>query len=302
MKIPKCVTDTIRKLPDDMHKGQAGKTLIVAGSPGMAGAAVLSARAALRSGAGIVKVGICSEILNVIQISVPEAMCVDRDRKTAGILPTMNPEEFDSIAIGPGIGAGKEQCQMTVRLLSDFEGPMIIDADGLNSLSQHSENFAEVCRIIKERKGKTIITPHPGEANRILKALGENTVQDMGRVSAAKAISQGMSTVTLLKGPGTVVCSPDGSEIYINETGNPGMATGGSGDVLTGIIAALLAGESVRGTVNCVQVAAAGAYIHGLAGDIAAENFGQQGMISGDIANCIAKAIEVINNGGNDGY
>lgn len=304
MIIPQAAVKATGELPRDMHKGNAGKTLIVAGSPGMAGAAVLSARGALHSGAGIVKCGICEEILNVVQICVPEAMCVARNMNINGMIPVMNPGEFDSIAVGPGLGSGEDRFRLIINLLLDYDGPVVIDADGLNSLALYSEDFtSQVCNLIRNRKGDTIMTPHPGEADRLLKAMGEENCASMGREKAARLISERTGAVTLLKGSHTIVAQPGEEKIYMNETGNPGMASGGSGDVLTGVIAAILAKANAGGSsLTAFEAASAGAFIHGLAGDIAAEKIGEQGMCSGDIADNIADAIRVINNGGNDGH
>ena len=302
--IPESAKKIITEMPAEMHKGKAGKTLIIAGSPGMAGAAALSVRGALRSGAGIVKAGICEEILNILQVLNPEAMCVSREPESDGILPEMDISEFDSIAAGPGLGAGKKQYDTVIRLINEFNGPIVLDADALNSLAMFPENFSSVvCDKIKQRTEATVMTPHPGEADRILKALGHESCKVMGRRKAAEVLCERTGAVILMKGAGTIVCSPDRDEVYINDTGNPGMATGGSGDVLTGVIASFLARQKAGGAGGDeFDAVVTGALVHGMAGDIAADVYGQYGMTSGDIADNIAKAIKNINNGGHNGY
>ncbi|MCQ2545601.1 MAG: NAD(P)H-hydrate dehydratase [Clostridia bacterium] len=293
------VKNVIKPRPAEMHKGQAGKVLIIAGSKGMAGAAVLAARGALYSGAGLVKVAVPDELFNILQISVPEAMCINREK-----LCKSNPEDledkysdYDAIAIGPGIGINEENYNMLRNLLSSYYGPIVVDADALNCMTRYG--FDEIYH-----KGVTVLTPHPGEADRLLRKAGYGTYKELGREKSAKALAAESNAIFVLKGAGTIVAdghclnskdkNPE-EALYLNPTGNPGMATGGSGDVLTGIIAAFLAQKNLysEGSESePVKAVNSAVFIHGLAGDIAAENIGEYGMTSADIADAISVAIK----------
>ncbi len=304
------VRRVLRKRPSDMHKGHAGRVLIIAGQVGMAGAAVLSARGTLYSGAGLVKISAPEEIFDILQISVPEAMCIGRKGFASGSAG-YDWSAYDAIAIGPGLGTGREQTALLRKVLGEFDGPVIIDADGLNCLCTDLS-------MLQSRTAVTVITPHPGEADRLLKAAGlpgydkqdrEGTAQRLLELMEREGSGQGESIV-LLKGEGTLIlASPeDGAQPkgYVNATGNPGMATGGSGDVLTGVIVSLLAQVHAGAKANArekterfmnatyVEAVACAAYLHGLAGDLAAANIGQYGMTSADIADAISSAINEV--------
>lgn len=274
------VNTVIRERPREIHKGQCGRVLIAAGSVGMAGAAVLSVGGAVKSGAGLVKAAVPHEIFNILQISVPEAMCTGISDEDFLRSVSIN----DAAAIGPGMGVGEEKYQLIEKILKEFEGPVVIDADGINNLCR----FGKISDILKERSHSVILTPHPGEGDRILKALGEKSIKQLGRIEAAETISEKTGAVVLLKGADTVVTSAE-EGTYINTTGNPGMAKGGSGDVLTGVITAIAASG-----VNAFDAAKAGAFIHGMAGDIAAEKIGQWGMTSADIRDALPAAFKKI--------
>ena len=308
--------------PADSHKGNNGRVLIIAGSTGMAGAAVMAARAALRSGAGLVTVSIPKYLFPILQTAVPEAMCIDREE-----IMTRSLGRFDAVAIGPGLGKGKEQYQMVEHLLLSYSGPVIIDADGINSLCAFGKVPAQLTisdveqgitrrmvsilpDMISRRKRPVILTPHPGEADRLLKSLGQQRVSELGREAAAETLARQTGAIIALKGAGTLVSAPAAKdtestdadapdvETWINTTGNPGMATGGSGDVLTGVIAALTA-YSRAGRKNMVELTTADAvraavYIHGLAGDIAAREIGEIGMTAMDIADALPAAFQRI--------
>ncbi|MDO4177278.1 MAG: NAD(P)H-hydrate dehydratase [Bacillota bacterium] len=272
------VRNTIKPRPRDMHKGQAGRVLIIAGSRGMAGAAVLALRGALYSGAGLVKALIPAELFNIIQTTVPEAMCMDRDEEC-------DFSEFDAIAIGPGLRVNEENHKLIKSLLESYNGPIVVDADAINCIAEYG--------LPAEHKGPTILTPHPGEADRLLKSCGLKSVKEQGREEAAKALAKESGAVVLLKGAGTIIADGhDNQELYLNPTGNPGMATGGSGDVLTGIITSFLAQKHLD--LKPIEATCTGAFIHGLAGDIAAENIGEYGMTAADIADAISMAIREI--------
>lgn len=277
-----------------MHKGQAGRVLVIAGSKGMAGAAVLAARAALYSGAGLVKVAVKEDLFDILQISVPEAMCVDRDE-----LCKSNPLEleeifscYDAVAIGPGLGVSEENNKMLMDLLNTYQGPVVIDADALNCMSRYG--FAKI-----NRKGVSVLTPHPGEADRFLERAGLGSYKELGREETARTLAYVTGATIILKGAGTIIADPycpnAEDSLYVNPTGNPGMATGGSGDVLTGIITALLARKDLYTEgyeSRPIKAINSAVFIHGLAGDIAAENIGEYGMTSADIADAISMAIK----------
>ena len=274
------VQNIITPRPADMHKGQAGRVLIIAGSRGMAGAAVLAARGTLYSGAGLVKVSVPDELFTILQISVPEAMCIDREEAAKADLNV-----YDAICIGPGIGTEEEAMSLLYRVLNDYSGPLVIDADGINCLCKYS-----ALSEIKERDGITVFTPHPGEADRMLDILSAGSCRELGREGAVTTLSEKTGAIVLLKGPQTLIS--DGTDTYVNPTGNPGMATGGSGDVLSGIITSLLAQKHL--TADPLDRVCAAAFLHGVAGDIAAENIGEYGMTSADIADAVASAFNAL--------
>jgi NAD(P)H-hydrate epimerase len=266
--------DGIRRKKDS-HKGDYGRVLVVAGSRGMVGAAVLCAKAALRAGSGLVTVALDEEFFPIVQSAVPEAMCALRMRTSNISKEALN--EYDAVAIGPGLGKDASASGVLAHILSAYEGKLVIDADALNLL-------AEKRLSLKNAPADIVITPHPGEAAGLLEV---QTAQVQGdRPSAAKALQGKFACTVVLKGSGTLVASPGERDIRINTTGNPGMATGGSGDVLTGLIASLL-GQGMRP----MHAATAGVYIHGKAGDIMAERHGEAGLIAGDLALGIALAM-----------
>ena len=264
------VNTFIRKRGKDIHKGDCGRVLIVAGSKGMAGAAVLCATGALRAGAGLVRVSVPEELFPILQISVPEATCITRTRLLQDELL------YQAIAIGPGLGEDEETKRIIQEILKKSSCTIVLDADGLNMLKDDLS-------VIREARGRVIITPHPGEAARLLNVTTDEIGSD--RQYWAQRLTRETGAITVLKGAESVVATPAG-KTYINTTGNPGMATGGSGDVLTGVIAAF-AGQGMGNEGAAVS----GTYIHGLAGDLVAEELGEYGLIASDIAREIAQAI-----------
>lgn len=267
------VSTFIKKREKDAHKGNCGRVLIYAGSKGMAGAAVLCARAALRTGAGLVRVSIPEELFPILQIAVPEATCITRERLFEDL------SQYSAIAIGPGLGDDVQNRKLIKKILEMTDRPVVIDADALNLLQDDLD-------AMKSARAKLIITPHPGEAARLLKRKTSDINGD--RLRSAKELAAATGAITVLKGAGSIVAVPEGKR-YINTSGNPGMATGGSGDVLTGVIAAL-AGQGL----NLEQGAIAGVFLHGLAGDLAADQMGENGLIASDIANMMALAIKSV--------
>ena len=274
------VNTVIRERPKEIHKGQCGRVLIIAGSAGMAGAAVLAAGAASRSGAGLVRIAAPRELFPILQTAVPQATCTSVSEGFS----TPDLASSGAIAVGPGIGVDEKHYRLMEDILRRYDGPVIIDADGLNCLCR----FGRKLEIVRRRKGPVIMTPHPGEGDRLLHALGEKSIQELGRTKAAELLAEKTGAVVLLKGAGTLV-TLEGRGTYINTTGNPGMATGGSGDVLTGVSAAIAASG-----VDPLDATRAGAFIHGMAGDMAAEELGQWGMTAPDIQSALPAAFRRI--------
>ncbi len=284
------VHNSIRKRKREIHKGHCGRILLVAGSEGMMGAAVLSCRSALRSGSGLVQLAVPNELFPVAQVAVPEATCRPRSF-SAGDLA-----RYDAVAAGPGLGTDRESVETVRCLLEGYEGNLVLDADALNVIAEPGNHLMD---LVRSRKGQTIITPHPGEAGRLLQMPEITGVTDsVRRMDFAKKLAEKTGAVAVLKGADTIVATP-GGDSYTNTTGNPGMATGGSGDVLTGMIAGLWGQKQTceDGGLRWLaawEAAVCGVFLHGLAGDLAAEELGEYGMIAGDIAEKIPFAIRQI--------
>lgn len=270
----------IRKRPRQMNKGDAGKLLLVAGSKGMAGAAVLAAQGALRSGAGLVKVCACGEVVQVLQCAVPEATCLILGEDVHTNIEAIMEEtkNFDAVACGPGLGKSEESRLLVEHMIKNTEKPMVLDADGINAAAADPN-------LLKEAKAPLILTPHPGEMGRLTGKSAKEVNED--RIGIAKSFSSEYNVTLILKGADSLIAVPEG-RMYINGTGNPGMATGGSGDVLTGVVGAFLASG-----MKAEKAASLGAYIHGLAGDYEAETIGEYGMLASDIAMALAYAIKL---------
>jgi len=275
------------------HKGDYGRVLIIGGAPGMSGAAIMAGKAALRTGAGLAQVALPQSLNIAIEASTLEVMSFPLPETDAGTiaLEALNVlssrlEWADVIAVGCGISRN-EQTQTFVRqLVAQVDKPMVIDADGIIALAGHSE-------ILLQRKSLTVLTPHPGEMATLLRTKTEAVQRD--RVGTTiKAASEFKSIVTL-KGARSITASPDGT-IFINLTGNAGMATGGSGDVLTGMIAALLAQTIIRqpqahALQSLTETVATAVFLHGLAGDIASWEKGEVALIAGDLLDHLPRAV-----------
>ncbi len=275
----KKVKNLLIKRSAKTHKGTYGKVLIIAGSEGMAGAAVLAARGAFRSGAGLVHVSIDKTLFPIVQSGIVEATCIPRDL-TANVL-----NEYDSVVIGPGLGTSGDGAYAVAKVMENYDGNMIMDADALNIVSENDVD-------LKKIKGNLIITPHPGEAARLMDT-GSSEI-NASREKAVSFLADLTGGVSVLKGYETLICLPrqkkeDSFQVFMNTTGNPGMATGGSGDVLSGIIGSFL-GQGMKPA----DAAQAGVFVHGLAGDMAAKDIGEYGIIAGDIALYTARAIKDI--------
>ena len=276
----KTVKNIIERRKREIHKGSCGRILIAAGSVGMAGSAVLAARGALRSGAGLVQLSVPQEIFPIVQTGVLEATCLTDS------LDNIDLSRYNAAAAGPGLGDSRESVEKVRILLDSFDGPLVLDADGLNIAAR--EEFFDLMRA---RGGRLIITPHMGEARRL---MAKDFSEKMTRRELAEALAEKTGAVTVLKGAGTVVAA-EGRKTYTNTTGNPGMATAGSGDVLTGIITSLCGQRHSDGRpIEPLEAALAGVYIHGLAGDLGAEEKGEYGLIAGDIAEYTALAVKKI--------
>jgi NAD(P)H-hydrate epimerase len=254
------------------HKGIYGSALIVSGSYGKMGAAVLSARACLRVGAGLTTVHAPSAGYDIIQTAVPEAMAsTDVNQRFISNIPGI--EKYDAIGIGPGIDTHMDTVSALERLLSSYDGPLVMDADALNILSAHKD-------LQRHLPKDTILTPHPGE----FKRLAGSWTHDFEKLQKLQDMARELEVCIVLKGYHTAVALADG-RVYFNTTGNPGMATGGSGDVLTGILTGLLAQGYVAG-----EAALLGVYLHGLAGDLACAQKGEEALIASDITEHLAAA------------
>lgn len=258
------------------HKGNFGHTLLIAGSYGMMGAACLSAKAAVRSGSGLVTMHIPKVGYPIAQISVPEALA-SIDSCDTHITELPNLEKYNAICVGPGIGVERSTREMITKLLSIARKPIVIDADALNILSDN-------INLLEKISTQVILTPHPGEFDRL---FGKSQ-SSWERMECAIEMAKKYKVIIVLKGAYTRVVLPN-SNVHFNSTGNPGMATGGSGDVLSGIITGLLA----RGFPP-EEAAITGVYIHGLAGDLAADDFGQISLCASDILEYICKAFQHI--------
>jgi NAD(P)H-hydrate epimerase len=258
------------------HKGDFGHALLIAGSRGKMGAAVLAARACLRSGAGLLTAHIpaCGE--TIMQISFPEAM-VECDKESTFVSETRESGKYQAIGIGPGIGLHREIAGVLSHLFEIRDKPLVIDADAINCLSQDKE-------LLKALPPNSILTPHPKEFDR----LAGSSADAYTRLQKAIALASELKSYIVLKGAYTAICTPLG-ECFFNSTGNPGMATAGSGDVLTGVILGLLAQSYPP-----FRAALAGVYLHGLAGDMAAAQKSEQSVIASDIIENLGAAFKKI--------
>ncbi|MFH1845966.1 MAG: NAD(P)H-hydrate dehydratase [Candidatus Omnitrophota bacterium] len=269
---------------EDSHKGDYGKVFVIAGSRGMTGAAFLCGQAALLSGSGLVTNGVPHSLNRIMEVKFTEVMTLPLPAtKNEGLsLKSKNKilefsDKCDAIAIGPGLGREQETQELVKALVKQIEKPMVIDADAINAFDGQMD-------LLTKRSARTVITPHPGEMARLLrKEISE--VQN-NRVEIAKSVAEISGVVVCLKGHRTVVADPDG-KIYINETGNSGMASGGTGDVLTGMIASFL-GQGL----DDFSAAVSAVYLHGMAGDLAAEKTGLFSLTATDILKNISSAFD----------
>lgn len=268
-------------LPDrkrDAHKGNFGKILLLCGSRGYTGAPALAAMGALRTGAGLVYLGVPESIYEIEAVKLTEPVIyplADDNGTYASCVADQVVSllaDKDAVLIGPGIGQSAGSLAVVKTVLEQFPGPVLLDADGINVMRAHKD-------VLRGRSCPTILTPHPGEFRRFGAALTDD------RVTSAAELAKDLGVIVLLKGQNTVIT--DGTNWYINPTGNPGMATGGSGDVLAGVIVSLL-GQGVPP----LEAAACGAWLHGAAGDICANELGQYGMLPSDMIQVLPRLLK----------
>lgn len=260
------------------HKGNFGKLLLLCGSRGYTGAAFFAAMGALRSGAGLVFLGVPESIYGIEAVKLNEPVIFPLPdaggRLSADAVPEILTRfpQMDAVLVGPGLGQSEGTLAVVRAVLEKAECPVVVDADGINVLSAHRD-------LLRGRKSPTILTPHDGEFARLGGVIGED------RMSAAAALAEELGCVVLLKGHET--CITDGVNGYINPTGNPGMAVGGSGDVLAGVITALLGAG-----LPPLEAAACGAWLHGAAGDRCAAELGQYGMLPTDMLSALPRLMK----------
>lgn len=274
----------------DSHKGDYGRVLIVGGSRGMAGAPALAGMAALRSGAGLVSIAAPMGIQPTVAAFSPCFMTIPLQEDEYGIvdidnLRSLSPvrERFDAWALGPGLGQSEGAAELVGGLYRDVPRPMVVDADGLNALANLLRRHG---KLLDRPAGPRVLTPHAGEFARLSDEAPGGDPHERAELAGelARRDSSG-ATVVVLKGHRTVVT--DGSDVAINSTGNPGMATGGTGDCLTGIIVALL-GQGLQ----ALPAARLGAHLHGAAGDAASEQFGETSLQATDLINHLPVAFQ----------
>ncbi len=259
----------------DSHKSSFGHLLIIAGSPGLTGAAYMAGMGAMRIGAGLATIALPESLNPIMEVKTTEVMTIGLPET---IDKTLGPESYSrikealenksAVVIGPGLGNKKGVFELIEKVIRDIEAPLIIDADGLNAVARDVS-------ILKGLNAEVILTPHPGEMSRLLKIPASEIQND--RLSAAGRLSEATGATVILKGAGTVIAGKD-KRVFINPTGNPGLSTAGTGDILAGMIGGLLA-QGYRP----IEAASAGAYIHGLAGDAVRDLNGEAGMIATDL-------------------
>lgn len=278
------VRSFLPKRPADGHKGTFGKVYILSGSVGYTGAPVLASRAAVRSGSGLVSLGVPKTVYPIVAVKSDEAMpnplAEDETGKLSGdaFVPVLEKMAgCDAALIGPGLGRSKELTELICNILSTVKYPIVLDADGLNAVSEHIDT------LYRRRDCPTIITPHDGEFRRL---GGE--LSDGDRISAASRFAMIYGCLLVLKGHCTIIALPDG-EVILNTTGNSGMAKGGSGDVLSGMILSLV-GQGI----HPVKAAVAAVWLHGRAGDLAAAEKGEYGMTPTDLLEQIPYALKEV--------
>lgn len=282
MSEERLVTNEMVRLPRrerDSHKGDYGKLLIVAGSEGYTGAPVFAAEGALRSGAGLVYLGVPRDVYPMVATRCSSAMPFPLPDDTEQLVERAR--SCDVVLAGPGMGRSLQAQQLIFRLMEEVEGPLVLDADGLNALEGQTQR-------LRTRTGLTVLTPHDGEFAR----LAGCSLPLNDRVEQAAQLAQDTGCVVVLKGHETRTVDPQG-RVWRNTTGNPGMAKGGSGDILAGMIASLLGQKQLTGCVSCPgELVAWAVYLHGAAGDAAAAQYGEYGMLPDDTLAAVAGVLQ----------
>lgn len=268
--------------PDDSNKGTLGSLLCICGSYGMAGAAIMAGKAALRCGIGLLKIAVPKSIYPVCATNILESVYYPLEETSNGVISSKNTdfllemcEKSSAVVIGCGLSVCDDTKNLVQSVITNCEKPLVIDADALNCICDEPQ-------ILNHLKAPAIITPHPGEMARLLHTTPKAVNSD--RENTAINFAKKYGVVTVLKGAGTIIAAPNGTA-YINHTGNSGMATGGSGDVLSGIIGSLLAQGA-----SPINAAAAGVFLHGIIGDLAAEKLGKISMLPTDMIDMIPTA------------
>jgi hydroxyethylthiazole kinase-like uncharacterized protein yjeF len=268
------------------HKGDYGHLFVLAGSPGKTGAAAMLCHAALRVGTGLVTLGIPASLNPILESKLTEAMTEPLPERTAGYLSDDALERIQQLltgktafALGPGISIVPAVQEMIVKLIPEVTIPLVIDADGITALASRPD-------VLKQCKSTVVLTPHPGEMARLAGLTVQKVQED--RIAVAKQVASEFGCIVVLKGNKTVIATPE-EEVYINSTGNPGMASGGTGDVLTGMIGGLIA----QGLIP-LEAVKWGVFLHGLAGDSAAQVLGEIPLIASDIIDAIPDALSEV--------
>ena len=283
---PSEVARLLPSRPTHSHKGTYGRVFVAAASTGMTGAAALTSAGALRAGAGLVTLGTPKSLNPILEVKLTEVMTLPLPETAEGSLALEAKSHIieavkrtkSVLAIGPGLSQHPETVALVHSLVRESNAPTVIDADGINALSKSKD-------ILSSLSPQTVLTPHPGEMARLIGGSVEALEQD--RIGIAQRFAEAHNLTLVLKGAPTVVARGNG-EVWINSTGNAGMATGGMGDVLTGLIAGLMAQK-----VSPFDAAVLGVYLHGLAGNIVAESIGMHGLMAGDVLNKVPKAIKL---------
>ena len=265
------------------HKGDYGKVLVIAGSRGYTGAAALCAEAALRAGAGLVYLAVPESLLGAMEAKLTEVIKLGLPDSDGALASSALPkilemlEDKDVLIVGPGLGRHPHTITTVRQLVAQADKPLVLDADGLNALGPQAE------KILSRRAAPTVLTPHPGELSRLIAQTVDEIESD--RVGIACKTAQQLNSVLVLKGVPTVTAAPDG-EVFINSTGNSGLASGGSGDVLTGCLGGLLAQglDSITASVCAV-------YLHGRAADLLKSDLGERGMIASDVLRALPQVL-----------
>lgn len=278
------VKKAIFKRPDDANKGTLGSLLSICGCYGMAGAAIMAGKSALRCGLGLLKTALPKSIYPIAAQSILESVHFPLDETTSGAISADNipfllseAEKSKAVLIGCGLSVCDDTIKLVNSIIENCTVPIVLDADALNCIAKNPD-------ILKTAKAPVIITPHPGEMARLVNSTAKEVNSD--RTHIALTFSEEYRVITVLKGAGTIIASPDG-RYMINTTGNSGMATGGSGDVLAGMVSSLLAQGA-----SAFDSTSAGVYLHGLAGDIACKKYGKIPMLPTDIIECIHLAFK----------